>query len=369
MIGSHVRAFRCRACGYCCYRHEIWDSYLEVDEVTLEKITSEGIDDIKNNIITGKNQVKQLKCTGNHCSFLNQGNLCEINLQYGYGYLPDACKTYPRIIGITTRGIEISLIFVCREAIKTIISQNKIVFSEEKPAALIYPNRYHYELSSTDEYDLQRIKQYFEFLPNAISRLQNRCLPFKHRLRTLGEDSLRMSEYTEPINSSEPSLQAALGILHEIIISRTYEAANDYTGQYSDNLRKIRSLINDKAFSLTEFQTCKERFVSREYDKYAYIVENYAVNFMTTNIYFFNGSVFGYTMLLILLSSVQLFMAGYAAFYRRTLDEEIIILAIQSVDTAFFGHIHWFSNKITDVIKQHGMHNSIKMATMLGQVL
>lgn len=369
MIGSHVRAFRCRACGYCCYRNKVWDSYLEVDDATFAKLAHAGMADVTGKIATGPNQVKQLQCTGNHCSFLNKSNLCEINLQYGYEYLPDACKTYPRIIGVTTRGIEISLIFVCREAIKAIISQNKIVFSEEKPAGLIYPNSYHYELSSTDEYDLQRIQQYFEFLPNAISGLQNRCLPFKHRLRTLSEDSLRISDYAEPINSSEPSLQAALGILHEIIISRTYEETNDYTGQYCDNLRKIGFLIDDKAFSLTAFQTSKEMFIVREYDKYTYILENYAVNFMTTNIYFFNGSVFGYTMLLILLSSIQLFMAGYAAFYRRTLDEEIIILAIQSVDTAFFGHINWFSNKITDVIKQHGMHNSIKMAAVLGQVL
>ncbi|SMC90067.1 hypothetical protein SAMN04488500_11296 [Sporomusa malonica] len=47
MIGSHVRAFRCRACGYCCYRNKVWDSYLVVDEVTFEKITNAGIDDIK----------------------------------------------------------------------------------------------------------------------------------------------------------------------------------------------------------------------------------------------------------------------------------------------------------------------------------
>jgi hypothetical protein len=62
-------------------------------------------------------------------------------------------------------------------------------------------------------------------------------------------------------------------------------------------------------------------------------------------------------------------MAGYAAFYRRSLDEEIIILAIQNVDTAFFGHINWFSNKITDIIKQHGICDSVKMAVMLGQVI
>ncbi|QDR79813.1 flagellin lysine-N-methylase [Sporomusa termitida] len=369
MIGSHVRAFRCRACGYCCYRNKVWDSYLELDEVTFEKITNEGMDDIKSNIITSQNQVRQLKCTGNQCSFLNKNNLCDINLQYGYEYLPDACKTYPRIIGLSTRGIEASLIFVCREAIKTIISQNKITFSDEKIKGLIHPNIYHYELSSTDEYDIQRIKQYFEFLPRAINGLQNRCLSLKKRLLILGEESLRMSEYTETINFSEPSLKDSLGILHEIIISRTYEADNDYTEQYIDSLRKIRSIIDDKTFSLAAFKNTKETFIGREYDQYAYILENYLVNFMTTNIYFFNGSAFGYIMLMILLSSIQLFMAGYAAFYRRTLDEEIIILAIQNVDTAFFGHINWFSNKITDIIKQHGLSTSTKMAVVLGQVL
>ncbi|SMC69887.1 flagellin lysine-N-methylase [Sporomusa malonica] len=369
MIGSHVRAFRCRACGYCCYRNKVWDSYLAVDEVTLEKIANEGIDDIERNITISQNHVRQLKCTGNQCSFLNKSNLCDINFKYGYEYLPDACKTYPRIIGLSTRGIEISLIFVCREAIKTIISQNRISFSEEEISGLIRPNIYHYELSSTDEYDMQRIKKYFEFLPNAINGLQNRCLPLKKRLLILGEESLRMSEYAESVNFSEPSIRDSLGSFHEIILSRTYEADNDYTGQYIDNLRKIRSIIDDKTFSLSEYQNIKETFIDREYDKYEYILENYLVNFMTTNIYFFNGSAFGYTMMMILLSSIQLFMAGLAAFYRRSLDEEIIILAIQTVDTAFFGHINWFSNKITDIIKQHGMYDSTKMAVVLGQVL
>jgi Fe-S-cluster containining protein len=369
MIGSHVRAFRCRACGYCCYRNKVWDSYLLFDEVTFEKITNGGIDDIKRNVTTSENHVRQLKCTGNHCSFLNKSNLCDINLKYGYEYLPDACKTYPRIIGLSTRGIEISLIFVCREAIKTIISQNKITFSEEKINGLIYPNIYHYELSSTDEYDMQRIKKYFEFLPDAINGLQNRCLPLKKRLRILGDESLQMSEYIETINSSAANLMDSLGILQEIIISRTHEIDNDYTEQYVESLRKIRPIIDNKKFSLPEFQTIKETFIDRESDKYEYVLENYAVNFMTTNIYFFNGSAFGYIMLMILLSLIQLFMAGYAAFYRRSLDEEIIILAIQNVDTAFFGHINWFSNKITDIIKQHGICDSVKMAVMLGQVI
>ncbi len=369
MIGSHVRAFRCRACGYCCYRNKVWDSYLAVDEATYEKITSEGIDDIKGNITTSQNHIRQLKCTGNQCSFLNKSNLCDINLKYGYEYLPDACKTYPRIIGVSTRGIEVSLVFVCREAIKTIISQNKITFSEEQISGIILPNMYHYELSSTDEYDLQRIKEYFEFLPNAIDGLQNRCLPLRKRLLILGEESLRMCDYTESMSLSETSLTDSLAIFHEIIISRSYEADNDYTEQYIDNLRKIRSIIDDKTFSLAEFQRIKETFIDREYDKYEYIVENYVVNFMTTNIYFFNGSAFGYSMIMILLSAIQLFMAGYAAFYRRSLDEEIIKLAIQTVDTAFFGHINWFSNKITNIIKQHGMYDSTKMAVVLGQVL
>lgn len=369
MIGSHVRAFRCRACGYCCYRNKVWDSYLAVDEVTFEKAINEGFDDISRNITTGQNGVRQLKCAGNQCSFLNKGNLCDINLKYGYEYLPDACKTYPRIIGLSTRGIEVSLIFVCREAIKTIIKQDKITFSEKAISGLILPNAYHYELSSTDEYDLQRIKEYFAFLPDAIDGLQDRGLPLKQRLLSLGEESLRRSEYSESISSSETILEDALGILHEIIISRTYETDSDYTGQYTENLMKISFIIGERAFCLPEFRNSRETFISREYDKYEYVLENYLVNFMTTNIYFFNGSAFGYIMMIILLSSIQLFMAGYAAFYRRSLDEEIITLAIQTVDTAFFGHINWFSSKITDIIKQHGINNSTQMAIELGQVL
>lgn len=369
MIGSHVRAFRCRACGYCCYRNKAWDSYLAVDESTLAKITSEGIEDITSNICITPKQVKQLKCSGNQCSFLNKSNLCQINLQYGYEYLPDACKTYPRIIGVSTRGLEISLVFLCREAIKTIISQNKITFSDETFTDLILPNNYHYELSSTDEYDIQLIKKYFEFLPNAIKGLQNRCLPLKQRLLILGEESLRQSECAENINLSETSIRASLSILHEIIVSRTEEADNDYTEPYIDNLGKIRCFIDENTFSLAEYRRIKETFINREYDKYEYVLENYAVNFMTTNLYFFNGAAFGYTMLLLLLASIQLFMAGYAAFHRRSLDEEIIILAIQTVDTAFFGHMNWFSNKITAIIKQQGICDTAKMAAVLGQVL
>lgn len=369
MIGSHVRAFRCRACGYCCYRNKEWDSYLAVDEVTFEKAVTEGLDDIRRNIIASRNDVKQLKCSGRHCSFLNKSNLCDINLKYGYEYLPDACKTYPRIIGISTRGIEVSLVFVCREAIKTIISQNKITFSEDAIDGLILPNSYHYELSSTDEYDLQRIKEYFAFLPKAIDDLQDRALPLKQRLLNLGEESLRRSEYKEDMSFFEIGLADALGFFHEIIVDRTYETENDYTGLYNDNLKKISIIIDERAFNLSEYRNCREAFIKREYDKFEYVVENYLVNFMTTNIYFFNGSAFGYIMMIILVASIQLFMTGYAAFYRRCLDEEIITLAIQTVDTAFFGHIDWFSSKITAIIKQHGINNTIHMAIELGQLL
>lgn len=369
MIGSHVRAFRCRACGYCCYRNKLWESYLAVDEGTFEKITNDRIDDIQRNITTVQN-VRQLKCTGNHCSFLNKHNLCEIHLKYGYEYLPDACKTYPRIIGLSPRGIEISLVFICREAIKTIISQNKIVFSEEKVSGLIHPNSYHYEIFSTDEYDLKRIEAYFAFLPKAINDLQNRCQPLKQRLLVLGEESLRLNEYADRTRySSETSIANALRILHDIIISRTYEADNDYTEQYLENLRKVGAVITDDTFSLAKFRNIKERFIDREYAKYEYILENYAVNFMTTNMYFFNGSVFGYMMLMLLVASIMVFMSGYAAYYRRSMDEEIMIIAIQTVDTGFFGHFNWFASKITDIIKQHGTDNTAKIAASLGQVL
>jgi len=369
MIGSHVRDFRCCACGYCCYRNKEWDSYLFFDETTYEKIASEGIDDIKNNIVVSQNHIRKLKCTGNQCSFLNKNNLCDINLKYGYKYLPDACKTYPRIIGVSTRGIEASLVFMCREAIRTIIAQGKITFSEEEISGLILPNTFHYELSSTDEYDIYRIKEYFAFLPKAINCLQNRDLSLRERLLILGEESLRMSEYTGSDDFLESSTTDALGMLHEIIISRTYEADNDYTEPYIANVKKIGSIICDNAIFLSEFQRCNEKFIAREYGNYEYILENYLVNFMTTNIYFFNGSAFGYTMMVMLLSAIKLFMSGYAAFYQRCLDEEIIITAIQTVDTAFFGHINWFSNKITDSIKQHGMHEATKMAMALGQAL
>ena len=369
MIGSHVRAFRCRACGHCCYRNKVWDSYLVFDEATFKKITNEGIDDITKNITTGQHQVKQLKCTGNQCSFLNKRNLCDINLKYGYEYLPDACKSFPRVIGLSARGMEISLIFICREAIKTLISQNKINFSEEPVDGLIQPNNYHYELASSDPDDMQRIKKYFDFLPKAINNLQNRRLPLKTRLLLLGEESLRMSEYIEGESLSKPSIEDSLSIFREIMISRTHETDQDYTGQYIDHFKKVASVIGDEIFFLTEFQNLKETFIDREYDKYEYILENYLVNFMTTNIYFFNGSAFGYIMMVILLSAIRLFMAGYAAFYRRSLDGEIIILAIQTVDTGFFGHMDWFSNKITDIIKRHGIDDSTQMAIRLGQVL
>lgn len=192
IVPNNILSFKCAMCGECCTGWKI-----EIDKTTCFKIKEEFKkneleDKIKFEYNKGKLKSGTIQILENgKCSFLDSDNLCGLQKEKGIDYISDVCKQYPRIFIATTRGIEQSMHFSCKEALKLLDNEKFIEFD-------VNPICYNYEALDNSNAinkvaENEMLKYYYLFEEMLIDIIQQRNQSLKNRLLLMG--SLIISLY------------------------------------------------------------------------------------------------------------------------------------------------------------------------------
>ena len=122
---------------------------------------------------------------GMNCPFLNENNLCHLQLKYGEGVLSQTCATYPRRLFDFKIFVERSLVLSCPVAAEIILLRDAPLKFElvEMPRENLCGGRLEINDVIADENFCEKM---FNLQVTAISILQRRTLTLDQRLIALG---------------------------------------------------------------------------------------------------------------------------------------------------------------------------------------
>jgi lysine-N-methylase len=389
---SYIKEFKCiggNCSDNCCHGWEI-----HIDKNTFDKYVKIQnnifVTDILENIIVRKNcknpkiDYGQIKLnTETKCPFLRKDNYCSIHTNLGEDYLSKVCTTYPRIINKIDDCYELSLNVSCIEAARIILlNEEGITFDYSRE--LISNNYVIAKEINTNTYEINdtNYKYIKEIRDKSINIITNRKYELSERLFDLGlflenvrrklcynydntvqfvdEYDIRSNKakFQRDINDYMLQISFYKGILEKLASSKFF---------ISDNFREIidkvmlgfkftedKSLIENSQIYLKAY-TILDKEV---FEPYSYIFENYLVNHMFKELFPFseNDIVYdGYIMMLVRLSYIKFFIAGYyLSDGKITIDN--IIKIIQSL-TKEIEHDETYLKYILTHIKEYELDN------------
>lgn len=348
---------------------------------------------IRNRSNPTKDNVARMKTNHSRCSFLNEENLCNIQLTLGEEYLCNTCAIYPRRIndinGVTERSLTVS----CPEAARLILlNENGICFDQFKETP---SNR---DVTRTSIHTNKEVasdwKDYFdEYRYVTISILQNRNYSLEERLLILG---LLYNELQERVDNDQiitipdilgeyitsvenNALQGAfdnipnrldvqLRLSRELVVLRLqYQVTSSRYLECSGEM--LSGLHIDKDASDEEIL---ENYVS-SYEKYygpfmcehEYMLENYLVNYVFKNIMpLDSNSLFeSYTRMILHYSLIKIHLIGMAN-HHQTLTKDLVIKLVQSLSKTF-EHNKLYFTEIMKVIKDNDLMRLTYMSMLI----
>lgn len=130
LVPNILADYKCSSSGECCKSK--WK--ITIDEVAYEK-TKKELEKLNENIESYMNEENgeySTKFSNGYCKFITDDKLCRIHRDFGWDCLSDTCKVYPRILKLTPRGMEMSLVFSCRSAAKLLLKEEEFEIRKVK---------------------------------------------------------------------------------------------------------------------------------------------------------------------------------------------------------------------------------------------
>lgn len=299
-------AFYCvgSKCIYTCCQG--WN--ISVDDITYKKYMT----GIKNNNLRKKIKNSIKICDGEKifklnkekkCPLIRADGLCEIHSELGEEFLCGTCRFYPRIYNIVDGCIERSLVSSCPAVIE------KVIFNEEKMGFSKYDidinicdfNNVSLNLNTNIQKDLN---YFWNVRTLSISIMQSRDYLIEERIVILGillnkinqmiikkdffsidkfisnfECTIKTIDIKQFMNTIESKDEFKLGIL-ELFFNIDSPIAKEVL----DTTRKNMSFGNMKK-TVGEYNHINNNQYNKFINKYSYIIENYLVNYMFSNLF------------------------------------------------------------------------------------
>lgn len=218
LIPNILEKYKCSMSGECCQSK--WR--IDIDEKSYLE-TKENLEKQKENIDTYIEKQEKggyvTKFSNGYCKFITDDRKCRIHRDFGWECLSDTCKTYPRNLKLTSRGMEIGMGFSCR-------SSAKLLFSEEK-------------------FYIKRIKKedYFFMKPRTISFIipeNNLKTEIASRYYELEEMAINILNLDEKLGLKLQYLEKVISELYTVNIedynfNEKIEKFQEYKNEYKSN--------------------------------------------------------------------------------------------------------------------------------------
>lgn len=389
LIPQYYQQFSCigSACeDSCCIGWRV-----DVDQKTYKKYKKTRDEELKP--LIGK-KVKRIRSTSSErsyakilmegnssrCSFLNEDNLCMVQLRLGEDYLSNTCSVYPRNIHEINHKIEKSLTMSCPEAARLALLNPKGIEFDEIEESVDTRGFITKQFTTNNPQFRNNVQKYFwELRIFSIKVIQDRTYSLADRLIILGMFYQKLQELIEQgdvniipsIIAKYTSLMEDVGMKELLVDIPTQLAVQMELCKELVDYRYARGINNQRYIEcLTEMlvglQYTKESTVEEvaehyknAFEKYyepimlehEYILENYIVNYIFKNLFPIGQKTLfdDYVMLVIHYSMIKLHLIGMAGFHKG-LTTDLIIKLIQSFAKTV-EHNNAYLNKIFQLLK------------------
>lgn len=324
------------------------------------KIKQKVKDNIKRNRLNPVDQAyANIKLSTNRdCPFLDNRKLCEIQLRYGESYLSNVCAKYPRIFNNVDSITEKSAVVSCPEIARLVLTNPDGIEFDEIEEFLETRDLITKHICTEDSGNNKAENYFWNLRIFTIQLLQNRKYSLPDRLIILGmfyldiqdviskgnlsvipeiiqsfNTAIDNGELREPL-SEVPVLfeiqMKFLNLLTEAIVKkdnkRYIECYNEFISglEYTENAN-IEDVLKNYNEAYNEFYL---PFISKQ----EYLLENYLVNYVFTNVFPFSiyTSVYDeYNMLIIHYALIKFHLIGMSR-HHKGLNEKLVVKLVQS---------------------------------------
>lgn len=322
------------------------------------------------------------------CPFLDESNLCKIQLNLGAEYLSKTCWSYPRTYNVVDNQAEGSAVLSCPEVVRKVL-WNPQGLSFERVNLTYSPKdgvvgRLNTQ-SITGKRDLREF--FWEIRIMSLAILQNRTYSVDQRLVLLGMFLQNISElkdaedfdhcaslintFEEMVNQREfdsdlkainfePETQVNVVLILMKIKKNIGISGERYLRCFDETVAGFAVEDDRVDAALSDFSVFTDFFDTREY-----VLENYVVNE-----FFRELMPFGryqdiwesYIYLCVMFSMAKIHLWG-VGLYRGRLDEEIVVEVIQSLSKEV-GHNPVLLRQFIEVLRESGF-NTLKYMALL----
>lgn len=371
-LPSYVKKFQCQQCGCCCLSK--WR--IEVDPKTVQRVSQQYASRGDVDKTVGMMQQDELgrvtMCFDEQgrCKALTEDGRCQWQLEWGYEYLSDVCKVYPRIIYASSRGLEFSLSFSCSAAAAALKQAEPVTFTLEeagtsefffmRPGEVAYysPER----LPATD------IKTHYFLMEAGLIRImQDRNYTIGERLILLGRTLGRLAALNGSAQTTETVIAALAPYKEAVILEKDYELHLQTLKKVFEELIKrqgkvLESLnfllkaarlseehsiqdfwslveVENPWLSVAEYEKLLQKQLPKGQEWFSTIMENYFVNFIFSKPFYLEEWQQTYFKMALLHGLIQFITVCLRSWQEEEDPQEMLLLAVTKADN-LISHSH-----------------------------
>ncbi|MGE7917508.1 flagellin lysine-N-methylase [Viridibacillus sp. NPDC093762] len=328
------------------------------------------------------------------CSFLNEENLCKIQLNLGPDLLSNTCAIYPRTLNKVNGIIEKSLTLSCPEAARLALLNPKGMEFEQLEEHSDTRGYISKQMVTTNPKLKINVQSYFwELRIFSIQVLQDRSYTLSERLIIVGMFIKKVQElvdngdvhlipdnivrYTnlmankgikELLSTVSSNIQIQIELCKVLVDARFKQGVNNprYIECLQEMLLGIQYTEEAKIEEVTKkYEESYELFYEPFMSEHEYILENYLVNHVFKNMFplGLKTPFEDYVMLVIHYSMIKLHLIGLAGFHKG-LTTDIVIKLIQSFAKTIEHNGNYLS-KVSDFLKDNGFNTMAYMTILV----
>lgn len=346
LIPNILKDYKCNSCGECCKNKWV----IDIDAKTYER-TEKKLEEIGENITSyinshGLEKKYTCKFEKGYCKFITDNKLCRVHKEFGWEYLSDTCKVYPRIMKLTSRGMELSLYFSCPSSAKLLLKKDKfeIIKIKKEDFFFMTPTTINYILPN-NKLKTDILNRYFEIEENIYKIFESSETNLSKKIEVL-------SKFIQKIKAPAEEIQNFKEIINDLFLDKKEYTNDIINGKIIIDLLSCKKESNSKfysEFSLLLKQTSLNRSINdrdkfrdenielstnlinqlRTYwkEEYELIFNNYICSTIFEKI-FYKGLEYGLLKMALLVIFLKLRVLLYSNYLGRYLTEDELIFII-----------------------------------------
>lgn len=374
-----------------------YKKYKRVQDFELTPIINKNISRVRSNQTQANYAKIKTRSVTAPCPFLNEEQLCKVQLKLGEEYLSNTCSLYPRTINQVGDYYERSGAISCPEVARlALLNPDGLTFDEVLESSdNITPLKLTRTLKSETNKSQDPIHRYFwEMRFFIIELLQNRKLSLSHRMMVLGlfiskvqtlQDegnvegipdliSSYSGIYTDPsfidsLKSFQHNDAIQMQLLKDIMDERFAGGIQNtrYVECFTEFLLGLNYHEDMTVPQIAEYyHELHQSYYVPFLEKYDYVLENYLVNYVFSILFPMSSkSVFdNYIMMVMHFSLIKMHLIGMMGFHKDKFSIDHVLKLIQSYSKVV-EHNKLYLYDILKLLRENRMDNLAYMFIVL----